>query len=138
MQEPAKRFRHIMYTMTPTERRQVRIREFLSDCNKISPLLQPLERLSKTNEFVAELERELYELPSRFKPTDAVEIRLGNCGVIKNCGIIKVHFTESKVMYDVEVYGHFEKENGIYYTDEENSWHTRIYNIDSAFVSAAE
>lgn len=134
MQEPAKRFRHIMYIPTPTERRQIRIRKFLSDCDKITPTLHPLERLSKANEFVAELEKDLIELPSRFKPKDAVEVCLADAGRIKNCTVIKVHFTESKVLYDVEVWGHFQKEDGTYHSEEEQTWSTRLYNIDSAFI----
>lgn len=76
-------------------------------------------------------------LPSRFQINDSVKLNFGDSGTVTNCKIIKVHFTESKVLYDVEVKGNF---NHLLDTvDHEdlkinNTWYTRLYNVDSCFV----
>ena len=83
-------------------------------------------------------------LPSRFQINDPVELHFNDSGAIKNCSVIKVHFTEMKVLYDVEVECHYanlpvtviaedgEQIHKTTYTDEK--YHTRLYNIDSANV----
>lgn len=64
-------------------------------------------------------------LPSRFQHGDPVVVHFRKSGIIQNCKVIKIHFTESKVSYDLEV--KWEGEDGDMYTD-------RLYNIDSAVV----
>lgn len=66
-------------------------------------------------------------LPSRFQIDDKVELNFNDAGQINNCEIIKVHFSESKVLYDVEIAFHVEKEE----------FSTRLYNVDSCFVNPA-
>lgn len=56
-------------------------------------------------------------LPSRFQIGNLVELTFYGSGEVRNCEIIKVHFTESKVLYDVQV-----------------AELTRLYNIDSCYV----
>lgn len=73
------------------------------------------------------------DLPSRFQLSDKVTIDFGTCGKIENCIIIKVHFTNSKVLYDVEFYGKTIGEININQGKPEN-FTTRLYNIDSDFV----
>jgi hypothetical protein len=69
-------------------------------------------------------------LPSRFQLDDKVSVRFRPDFVINEARVIKVHFTESKVLYDLEVKISFEG----------NSDHpagfttTRVYNIDSSVV----
>jgi len=63
-------------------------------------------------------------LPSRFQIGDSVELEFYGNGRIKNCKVIKVHFTESKVLYDVSV-NHPAEDN-----------YTRLYNIDSVFIDS--
>lgn len=68
-------------------------------------------------------------LPSKFKHGDKVILNFEKSGKIKNCTVIKVHFSESKVLYDVQV--------GYKYVDSSNpviNGFTRIYNIDSCYV----
>ncbi len=69
-------------------------------------------------------------LPSRFNFGDRVVVSFGKFGTINNCKVIKIHFTESKVFYDVEVKWESldGKEN---YTD-------RLYNLDSCVVHSPE
>lgn len=69
------------------------------------------------------------KLPSRFQNGDKVEVNFGDAGRIGNCEIIKVHFTESKVLYDVKT--SWKLEGG-------GKAETRFYNVDSAFVESAE
>lgn len=68
--------------------------------------------------------------PSRYKHGDKVILNFFTSGTISNCKIIKVHFTESKVLYDVEV--EMIIKNDI---EGDKPYHTRLYNIDSLFVS---
>lgn len=65
-------------------------------------------------------------LPSTHQVNDKVELSLLTDN-IKSCKIIKVHFTESKVQYDIELY--IESEDG------KLGYSTRVYNIDSCFVN---
>lgn len=57
------------------------------------------------------------KLPSRFQIGEKVELAFYGNGEVKNCEVIKVHFTESKVLYDVQV-----------------AELTRLYNVDSCYV----
>lgn len=65
------------------------------------------------------------KLPSRFFFGDPVIVHFRKSGIIQNCTVIKIHFTESKVSYDLEV--KWEGDDGNTYTD-------RLYNIDSTVV----
>lgn len=67
-------------------------------------------------------------LPSAHQIGDRVNVSFGNQGTINNCKVVKVHFTESKVLYDVELYFSNEPERL-------ESWSTRLYNIDSSFIT---
>ena len=60
-------------------------------------------------------------LNSKYQIDDLVNINFGDTGTIKNCKVIKVHFTHGKIFYDVTV-----KIN--------ETCITRLYNIDSVFV----
>lgn len=105
--------------MTKTESREVRIRQFLSDVDSITEGL-PLDRLSKTNELVSQLERDLNELPSAHTIDDQVWLCLWSHKI--HSEIHAVHFTAGKVKYDLNVFG-------------EGGGMTRLYNVDSAFVA---
>ena len=63
-------------------------------------------------------------LPSRFIHGDEVILDFKEAGKLNNAKIIKVHFTERKVLYDVQI----KTGNGL----------TRIYNIDSSFIEPKE
>lgn len=67
------------------------------------------------------------KLPSTHQFGDEVNVTFFNNGVFTGT-VVKIHFTESKVFYDLEV--EF-KYKGL---DELGS--TRVYNVDSAFVTA--
>lgn len=66
------------------------------------------------------------KLPSKYQVNDHVRLDFFDAGFVKNCTIIKVHFTESKVLYDVDV------TIGTDVNGKPNK--TRLYNIDSCFV----
>lgn len=81
------------------------------------------------------------KLPSRFQIGDKVKLVFGDAGTLTNCRILKVHFSESKVLYDVEVIMHyqmidtdFSKDMDTYLKEE---FLTRLYNVDSAFLTEA-
>lgn len=65
-------------------------------------------------------------IPFKYKNGDHVRLDFFNAGFVKNCTIIKVHFTDSKVLYDVDV------TIGTDVNGAPNK--TRLYNIDSCFV----
>lgn len=71
-------------------------------------------------------------LMSRYAINDKVKLNFFSAGIIDNCRIIKIHFTESKVLYDVEI------EMLIPIPPiggtETTEYSTRLYNIDSSFV----
>lgn len=81
-------------------------------------------------------------LPSRFKVFDEVELDFLEAGKISNCYILKVHFSESKVLYDVSVLvqtipltpEEIEKIRDGKTVYPSRDYRTRIYNIDSSFV----
>ena len=69
-------------------------------------------------------------LPSRFQLGDEVSVRFRPDFVINQATVIKVHFTESKVLYDLEVKITFDANE-----DHPAGWSTtRVYNIDSTIV----
>lgn len=68
-------------------------------------------------------------LPSRFQIGDLVSLKFEPWLVVTTGSVFKVHFTESKVFYDVEV---------VLYPDLEAECYTRIYNIDSALLTPSE
>lgn len=87
---------------------------------------------------LASIEHKL-KLPSLHQVGDQVTLSFGTSGLVNNCQVIKVHFTNSKVLYDVEVIGNFDSEVHYGIVDrkevkENNIWSTRLYNIDSVFV----
>lgn len=63
------------------------------------------------------------KLPSKYQIGDSVNLNFGGESFIVG-KVIKVHFTESKVSYDLEV--KVENPN--------TSWFTRLYNVDSALI----
>jgi hypothetical protein len=81
-------------------------------------------------------------LPSKFNIGDKVKIVFGDAGTIKNCKIIKVHFSHSKVLYDVEVIIHNEMIESDFISNKEKyikeALLTRLYNIDSVFILPSE
>lgn len=70
-------------------------------------------------------------LPSGHQIGDKVVLSFGSEGSLNNCTVNKVHFSAGKVMYDVEVHGRYEQ------TSEHPAgiWTTRLYNVDSVFVT---
>lgn len=64
------------------------------------------------------------QFPSQFKHGDNVILDFKDAGKISNGEIIKVHFSDRKVLYDVEI----KTLAGL------GNQYTRIYNIDSVFV----
>lgn len=66
-----------------------------------------------------------FDLPSRFQPGDTgVKIVIPNRGMLEYGNVTKVHFTENKVMYDLE----------FPFLQNDKRGYTRIHNVDSAFV----
>jgi|GEM_PF-6505589 len=79
-------------------------------------------------------------LPSRHQIGDRVKVVLNDSGEITNAEIIKVHFTESKVFYDLVVFFHYAKpadEGQPVEYQEDMTGATRLYNVDSCFVHPA-
>ena len=70
------------------------------------------------------------KLSSGHQLGDSVHLAFGSEGTLTHCKVIKVHFTESKVLYDIEVSGSYDEDNG-----QGCSWSTRLYNVDSCFVT---
>lgn len=75
-------------------------------------------------------------LPSRFIFGDPVVVYFGTAGIIQNCTVIKIHFTETKVSYDVEVKWKHIDSADIYSVgvDKQRQVTGRLYNLDSAIV----
>lgn len=75
-------------------------------------------------------------LPARFDFGDPVVVYFGTTAIIKNCTIIKVHFTETKVSYDVEVKWRHIESADLYSAgvDKERELTSRLYNLDSEVV----
>lgn len=67
-------------------------------------------------------------LPSKFQLNDLVSINFYDAGFIGKARIIKIHFTESKVLYDVELCIKVSP------AGDKHNMYTRIYNIDSIHV----
>ncbi len=69
-------------------------------------------------------------LPSRFQIGDKVSIRFRPDLVVNEAEILNVKFTESKVLYDIEVFINFDgtENHPAGYTT------TRFYNVDSTIV----
>jgi len=80
--------------------------------------------------WVAEEREKKNELPSRFKIGDKVSIRLRPMFVVDTAEVIKIHFTESKVFYDLDVEFDYPTP-----PDDGKKGVTRIYNVDSAMLS---
>lgn len=68
---------------------------------------------------------------SRHTFGESVKVNLKDGGIIYNGKIVNIKFTESKVFYDLDV---------LVWSAEtsDKDLHTRIYNIDSAFVESTE
>lgn len=75
-------------------------------------------------------------ISTRFKYGDPVVVYFGTAGIIQNCRVIKIHSTESKVSYDVEVkWKHINSaDNYSKGVDTERELTDRLYNLDSAVV----
>jgi len=73
-------------------------------------------------------------LPSAHQIGEKVVLSFGATGQLTDCEVIKVHFSESKVLYDVEVSGNYDSSYDIEATGDKK-WHTRLYNVDSCFVT---
>ncbi len=91
--------------------------------------------------YVDEWESAKPKLPSRFQLGSLVFFDAEVSGQVNNCRIIKVHFTESKVLYDLEVA--IVDETAPVLKNKRKpkpkiSYTTRLYNIDSAFVKPAD
>lgn len=69
------------------------------------------------------------KLPSRFQLGDLVTLNFGSAGKVTGADIIKVHFSESKVLYDVDILMSDAADGRVI---------TRLYNIDSCFVEPAD
>jgi hypothetical protein len=93
--------------------------------------------LNDVPEFIAGINEMAYDnrnhLPSRYQIGDKVKCNWFNNLVINEAEVIKVHFTESKVLYDLEVIIHFINEE-----DERDVTFTRLYNVDSGLLSPFE
>jgi hypothetical protein len=75
------------------------------------------------------------KLPSRFQIGDFVKLNFFNNAFFNNCEIIKVHFTENKVMYDVDASFEVGRLGATReYIPITEIASCRLYNIDSAFV----
>lgn len=85
------------------------------------------------------MKRTIGKLPSKFQLEDKVKVVFGDAGTINNCKIIKVHFSHSKVLYDIEVVMHNEMADVNFSNNEEGyieeALLTRLYNVDSVFVT---
>lgn len=68
---------------------------------------------------------EKLKLPSAHQPGDAVDLCFPSRTEI-SAKVLKVHFTESKVCYDLEL---------AFVLSSQEIHYTRIYNVDSAFVN---
>lgn len=83
-------------------------------------------------EFIAGLNELAYgsrnHLPSRFQVGDHVRCNWFGELIIKNAEVLKVHFSEMKVMYDLSVKIAFENEG------KPDVTYTRLYNVDSGLL----
>lgn len=70
-------------------------------------------------------------LPSQHQIEDEVVLNFGSSGSVINCEVIKVHFSASKVLYDIEVRGTHQQTKD----HPAGTWTTRLYNVDSVFVT---
>lgn len=60
------------------------------------------------------------KLPSQHQINDKVVLNFEEAGIVNNASVIKVHFSDRKVLYDVEI--------------KTGDGATRIYNVDSCYV----
>jgi hypothetical protein len=67
-------------------------------------------------------------LPSAHQLGASVEVNFLNAGKITNCKVIKIHFTEATVSYDLEI--------EMFHPHYKESMYTRLYNIESSLVTA--
>lgn len=87
------------------------------------------------SEFISGINEIAFEnrnhLPSRFQITDKVKCNWFNSFVIEEAEVLKVHFSESKVMYDLIVFINVPEQNG----EPATQTFTRLYNVDSSLLS---
>lgn len=107
--------------------RSVRMMNTKGDVIEVE-LTTPEEVSEKLSEFVLQDRK----LPSAYQIEDKVNVSFGEAGSIQGCEVIKIHFSHSKVMYDISVPILVE---GLQH--DEYIAHTRLYNIDSCFVQKA-
>lgn len=98
--------------------------------NSFSDVKQKLKGSSDykkgVNDFFEEVSKNRI-LNSQHQLNDKVVLDFFKEGTVTGCQIIKVHFTESKVLYDVEI-------TSTYKNPANGKWSTRLYNIDGCFV----
>lgn len=118
------------------------VNEQKDDLNK-SDLKEISDTLEKAHWLIHELDHNVAEkerstkLPSRFQIGDEVAIRQTSFFAAL-ARVIKVHFSESKVLYDLEVCLNFDPTPRKEETGEIKMISTRIYNVDSALVNLYE
>lgn len=92
------------------------------------------EFLQGAKAFYEKLKEKRY-LPSKHQIGDKVIMNFYGSGRIEDCEVLKVHFTEGSVSYDLEISGLYDEsyqEPG----KEPKKWHTRVYNVEASFVTA--
>lgn len=88
--------------------------------------------VSDVLKYVEEYNSKSRILPSHYQLGDKVSVRLRPKFVIDTAEVIKVHFSDGKVLYDLDVeFEYDDPDQGV------QIGHTRVYNIDSAFLSEA-
>lgn len=68
------------------------------------------------------------KLPSKHQIGHPVTVVFHPAKMLRDCEVIKVHFTESKVLYDLEL---------MYHDNNGKKCFTRLYNIEEEFVKKA-
>lgn len=78
--------------------------------------------------FQSEYEQSKNKLPSQFQIGDYVSINVGEDFIVRVAQVLNVHFSESKVKYDLS----------IHMTVDKKFYQTRIYNVDSSMLNKAD
>lgn len=109
---------------TTIEKREQVLRDLVISCQKISNDLPALERIAAANELIAATRFTLDGmLPSGHQIDDHCFLSLWETDLTAD--ILAVHFYPGKVKYDLAVQSPLQ------------DGETRIYNVDSAFVSGS-
>lgn len=75
-------------------------------------------------------------LPSRFQIGDYVSLSFNNSGKVENCKVLKVHFSERREFYDVEVTCKYAEYPLSEFNGDE--YKVRLHNIESAVLVEAD